>query len=344
MRLDLLLGLSVLNLASAQPAIIANNQDVIVTPGRNGDFKVRWNDGSECAINDICDNTQRNGALVSSLTSQLADQSSTMSAQSTLIVLQRSSLDGLSSLAQMQSQTISTLLSTQTILSQSTSQTCPSNIAATRGTISYPAENIPGSSARIGCESGFEADGTGEATCMRSGQWSSTTLSCSPSQPCFPQTLGSTLTARVAPDGATNINFVDLGQCFRSAGLITNISVYVARVPDSNLGKTFFLWRPTGQGRRFSLVSQIPYVAADAQVGQILNVTLQNPVNFQRSDCIGWRHQGPGVIPYSVGGDTLFYRYGEAPTVGTEYDFYGSGGGVTARAYSYEVIYTPDTC
>merc|ERR1740138_1475412 len=146
---------------------------------------------------------------------------------------------------------------------------------------------------------------------------------------------GNDLTARAAPDGATNIEFVDRGAgAFNVEGVLSAVRFYVQAA--GNKGLRFRVYRPAGGG--FSLVGQTEAIEVP-QAGVIQEVSFAEPVEYAAGDFIGWAHDGNGNIPFDNGGGRVSWEYSKNTAVGVTRGF-GSGGG---RTYSYEVTTSPKT-
>ena len=144
---------------------------------------------------------------------------------------------------------------------------------------------------------------------------------------------GNALVGRAAPDGASNIEFVDTGAGgFESVGKLESVRFFVARA--GNKGLRFRIYRPSGGG--FKLVGQTEEIAVPT-ANVIQEVIFTEQVPFLAGDFIGWSHTGNGNIPFDGTGTNVFWNYniinsgcGNVPNEGTQ-----------RRTYSYMITTAP---
>lgn len=137
------------------------------------------------------------------------------------------------------------------------------------------------------------------------------------------------------PDSASNIQFVDTGACFQSAGKLTGASFTAGRAEQD--GKKFQVYR-LQSGQAYTLVGETEEIAVTT-VG-LTHATFERPLAVQAGDCIGWRHDGAGVVKFSQVGSEVRWLYGDSAGVGNTMDFNGHG----ARTYAYSMDFVSDTC
>jgi len=141
---------------------------------------------------------------------------------------------------------------------------------------------------------------------------------------------GNGIVSSGGPDGASSIQFIDLGAgAFESAGELRSVRYHVSR---TNTVQKFQIYRPVS-GTTYRLVSETEAVSG-TETGSIFEHQFTSALQFQAGDYIGWVHTGQGTFPFRGGGGSVRWRYG-IQAVGSEIDFNGAGG----RIYGYEVTY-----
>merc|ERR1719454_954282 len=131
---------------------------------------------------------------------------------------------------------------------------------------------------------------------------------------------------RGGPDGASNIQFIDLTTQMAAAGEMTSVRYHVSRA--NQAGQKFQVYRPVG-GNTYNLVAETPALSSP-NAGSVVTQQLATPLRYEAGDYIGWVHAGQGTFPFTGGGNVR-WRYGTLG-VGSDINFDGAG----SRIYGYE--------
>jgi len=129
------------------------------------------------------------------------------------------------------------------------------------------------------------------------------------------------------PDGASAIQFIDIGAgAMQNAGQMASVSYSLSRA--NQAGMKFQVYRPAG-GNDYDLIMESD--ALDTSGSGTKVIQLATPLEYQAGDYIGWVHTGQGTFSFRNSGGNVRWRYGIQP-VGSRINFDGQG----PRVYSYE--------
>ena len=141
----------------------------------------------------------------------------------------------------------------------------------------------------------------------------------------------------VVLDGASNIQFVDTGTCFQTAGKLTGATFTAGRAVQD--GKKFQVYRvQSASGHVYTLVGETEDI--EVSTAGLTHVTFAQPLVVHAGDCIGWRHDGVGVVKFSSGGSEVRWLSGNSAGVGNTMSFKNHG----PRTYAYSMDFLPSKC
>jgi len=141
-------------------------------------------------------------------------------------------------------------------------------------------------------------------------------------------TMGGGIHTDGVPDGASAIQFIDLGAgAMPSSGQMQSVRYRVARA--NQAGLKFQVYRPVS-GNTYNLVMESEVLASTEQ-GSTTTHQLVTALEYQAGDFIGWVHTGQGTFNFHGNSGSVRWKYGIEP-VGSDINFNGAG----RRTYSYE--------
>lgn len=146
---------------------------------------------------------------------------------------------------------------------------------------------------------------------------------------CAAALLGGGIHASGVPDGASAIQFIDIGAgAMQAAGQMASVSYRLART--NQAGLKFQVYRPAG-GNDYDLIMESAVLDTGGSGSSTKTVQLATPLDYEAGDYIGWVHTGQGTFNFHGSGGNVRWRYG-IQAVGSRINFNGQGG----RVYSYE--------
>ena len=143
-------------------------------------------------------------------------------------------------------------------------------------------------------------------------------------------TIGSTtLTSPGGPDGASNIQFIDLNSQIKKAGKITGWSANMGRVGVTLL-QVYRL--SNAQNSTYSLIGEYQYNFTKTGV---TSVTIPSGfyIDVSVGDYIGWRYPEQGTINFINNSGNVKWLYGNSPGIGKLLSFTVGG----PRTYGYSI-------
>lgn len=180
----------------------------------------------------------------------------------------------------------------------------------------------------------FEITSAGSSVCARRtdadhGWGMQLEIVCIEQPGCTQTLLGGGIHTSGVPDGASAIQFIDLGAGAMPAdGSMVSVSYRLGRA--NQAGMKFQVYRPAG-GNNYDLIMESE--ALDTSGSGEKTIQLATPLFYQAGDYIGWVHTGQGTFNFHQSGGNVRWRYG-IQGVGSRIDFNGGG----SRVYSYEAV------
>jgi hypothetical protein len=160
------------------------------------------------------------------------------------------------------------------------------------------------------------------------GNWANAVYQINePSRECTQALSGGGIHTEGVPDGASAIQFIDIGAgAMPGAGQMASVAYSLARA--NQQGLKFQVYRPAG-GNDYDLIMESD--ALDTSGSGTKRIHLATPLEFQAGDYIGWVHTGQGTFNFRNSGGNVRWKYG-IEAVGSRINFNGQG----PRVYSYE--------